>query len=421
MSLLEKLEARVGTITEEQARAALLAWVESPSRLTALVRKNGSALAALDYESIDAKFEVMPNRDMFDASPHPPLLVPLVRRTHPEGVYAWTGRGCKTASTSALLDRFLCCAERELLQIDRRGVTLLIPGNAGWPECLDTSWNPPSLLYVRGIMPQLRSCPGLALVGSRKNVGYGMRIARSLSNAWVKMGGVVVSGGAAGVDTAAHRGALDAGGKTVVVAGTGLARTYPLSNRELFEEVASQGAVISELPLQASAKPFHFPERNRIIAGLSGAVVIVQARNGSGALHTARFALKCRRMLFAVPGPVDDEACAGGLQLLSQGVAPLTNGGALAELFAQLTGAVPPRPLPLSSTSPPAVSITQLNPRAALLLEILQEGETHLDDLAARSGLTLGEVSLALVDLELKGWVQRTPGNHYQSTVRLKR
>lgn len=393
--MLERVEGKLGTLTEEQARAVLLAWIESPARLTALVRQHGCALAALDDGGEWYRRE--------DPVPVPP----------PAGGGGNCGRD---------EERLLESAERELDGISRDGLALITPESDGWPAVLSSGWNPPSLLYVKGEMPPLDGrSPGLALVGSRRNVAYGMRIALPFASSWADMGGVVVSGGAAGVDTAAHKGALDRGGKTVAVAGTGLGKVYPECNRDLFDRIAAQGAIVSELPLYAAAQPFHFPERNRIIAGLARAVVIVQARKGSGALHTARFALKCGRMLFTVPGPVDDEVCAGGLELLSQGVEALTSTGRLAEIFARLTGAPLPASLPLPGRSPPVVSMADLDPASAQVLELLERGPMHVDDLSSGTGFTLAKTSLVLVGLELKGWVDRTPGNHYQCTVRLER
>ncbi len=379
--MIESLERRLGPLDETVARALVLVGVKSPLELGNLLRTYGGARAALELapDSVLARWE------------------------------------------SA--DSFAKAAEEELKLLDRHSIRLLTPDSEGWPPALISSLRPPPLLYVKGLLPDLTGAPGLALVGSRSGAEYGERIAYGFAAAWAQMGGVVVSGGARGVDTAAHRGCLDRNGVTVAVMGSGLLKPSPAGNRELFAEISERGALVSELPLRGAPLHFSFPERNRIIAGLAAAVIIVQARANSGALYTARFALKCDRRLYTVPGPIDVAACAGGLKLLAEGVPPLVGTEALASLYGELAngppGAVSPR-LDLA-VKKQTVSLKGLEKKVKIALESVAEGLTHVDDLVASLGIGPGELSLLLCELELNGWVEKRAGNQYICNVRLER
>jgi len=275
---------------------------------------------------------------------------------------------------------------------------------------------------VRGETAVLQCPAALALVGSRHGVAYGCRVAGGLAAGWARLGGVVVSGGAIGVDTAAHEGCLAAGGGTIAVMGTGLAELYPRRNLPLFSAISASGIVASELPMRSRALPFNFPRRNRIIAALARAVVVVQARRDSGALHTARFALKCGRLLFTVPAPVDDESCLGGLELLLQGVPAMVGAAQLPGLFAGMTGGRPEEPrLPLESPTRRVVRLSGLPQDERELLELLSQDACHVDDLAGAVGRGGRELAVRLLSLELRGWIEKAPGNRYVSTVRLER
>lgn len=318
----------------------------------------------------------------------------------------------------------LCAAvERELLVMERMHTRFLVPGQDGWPPELNDSFNAPPLLYVRGRLPDFSRSPGLALVGARQATQYGLRVTRWLSVLWTEMGGVVVSGGATGIDTAAHQACLEKGGITVCVQGTGIARPYPAGNRGLFESVVEAGgALVSEMPMDGPTRPFSFPLRNRIIAGLSSVVVVAQAGENSGALHTARFALKSGRLLFTVPAPIDEDQYRGGLKLLEEGVPALTSAGRLAHSFACAGGAAPKRaPLLALETKRKAVSASQLDNNVRLALEHLEQGPAHMDDLAGLLALDHGAVSLLLMEMELAGWVEKTAGNRYLSVVHVER
>lgn len=377
--MLARLEKELGVLDERSGRVALLGLTGSPAKLAALVREEGSALGALEAG----------HASLGPSGPGPEALRRVVL---------------------------------EFERMESTGARALIPGDDEWPLCLESSVRPPVLIFVRGSLPRREDGPGLAIVGSRRDAAYGCRVAGKFAQAWTSLGGWVVSGGALGVDTAAHRGGLEAGGPTVAVLGTGLDQLYPAANGSLFASILENGALLSELPMRAPARPSNFPQRNRLIAGLARATVVAQARRKSGALHTATFALKSGRLLFTVPAPVDDEACAGGVDLLIQGVPAMAGMEQLSQLYFDLaghSGAHAPR-LPLLARQMPTVALADLDRTEGLVLEMLAGGEAHVDDLAAALEMGQGPLSLVLLSLELRDWIAKKAGNHYRSKIRLE-
>ncbi|MBI2104334.1 MAG: DNA-protecting protein DprA [Candidatus Omnitrophica bacterium] len=216
------------------------------------------------------------------------------------------------------------CLERELALAERCGAAIVTLADAAYPTRLKTIPDPPLALYVRGTLTAADET-AIAIVGSRRASPYGRQCAERLSEDLALRGITVVSGLALGIDGAAHRGALRAGGRTLAVLGSGLARLYPPAHERLADQAAEQGAVLSEYPLEAEPLPHHFPRRNRLISGLSLGVIVVEASARSGALITADCALEQGREVFAVPGPMTSVTSEGTHRLLKQGARLVTS------------------------------------------------------------------------------------------------
>jgi DNA processing protein len=273
-------------------------------------------------------------------------------------------------------------------------LTTLRRRDPAYPPLLSQLHDPPDELYVRGRAEVLTE-PAVAVVGARSCSSYGSQVARSLARELTAAGVVVVSGLARGIDGEAHRGSLEAGGSTIAVLGCGIDRDYPRSNAGLAERIRASGGVVSEYPPGTEPAPWRFPARNRIIAGLSLATVVVEARERSGALITADFALELGREVFAVPGEITAALSAGTNDLLRQGAAPLLS----AEDVLRALGLEPP------DMPPPPVSGA-----AASVLRLLTDTACDFDGLVRMSGQSSAEVAAALVELELAGLVDEAEG-----------
>jgi DNA processing protein len=273
-------------------------------------------------------------------------------------------------------------------------LTVLRRRDARYPPLLAELFDPPERLHVRGDRGVLTE-PAIAIVGARSCSPYGAQVARGLARELAAAGLVIVSGLARGIDGEAHRGALDAGGRTVAVLGCGIDRDYPRSHSELARRIRARGAVASEYPPGVEPAPWRFPARNRIIAGLCLATIVVEARERSGALITADFALELGREVFAVPGEITSMLSAGTNDLLRQGAAPLLSAH---DVFAAL-GFEPAPP------SPPQVSRA-----ATAILALLADGARDADALSRASGRSSAEIAAALVELELAGCIAQGDG-----------
>jgi DNA processing protein len=265
-----------------------------------------------------------------------------------------------------------------------------------FPPLLRSIHDPPPGLFLRGDTElELLARPAVAVVGARACSGYGASVGRSLGRELAAAGLVVVSGLARGIDAEAHRGALEAGGPTVAVLGCGIDRDYPAAHAELARRVAAAGLIVSEYAPGVEAAPWRFPARNRIVAGLSAATVVVEARERSGALITADLALEEGREVFAVPGEITSSLSSGTNALLKLGASPLTGPDDVLSIFGL-------------QTQPP--SVADVSPAAAALLELVRACPAGADALARSSGLGAGEVARALVELELGGLVTAAEG-----------
>jgi DNA processing protein len=284
----------------------------------------------------------------------------------------------------------------ELERLARLGFRFVARSDPGFPPLLRAIHDPPPGLFVRGEEEiALLARPAVAIVGARACSAYGRQVARSLARDLAAAGLVVVSGLARGIDSEAHRGALESARTTVAVLGCGIDRDYPAANRELARQVTATGLVVSEYAPGVEPAPWRFPARNRIVAGLCAATVVVEARERSGALITADFALEEGREVFAVPGEITSALSAGSNALLRLGATPLTCSEDVLESFGL---AAPDRRDP------------QLGTTAAAVLERVREGAAGADELARATGLGAGELAATLTELELAGAVAQEEG-----------
>jgi DNA processing protein len=308
-------------------------------------------------------------------------------------------------------------AASEIERARRSGCRILCLTSGDYPDLLRQIPDPPLLLYVKGDVSAAAN--PIAVVGSRRATRYGMAASQRLSAQLAAAGIAVVSGLALGIDTAAHKGALMAGGKTVAVLGSGLLRIYPPENEDLFHQIVQNGAVISEFALTAAPEARHFPQRNRIISGLSRGVVVVEAAARSGALITARLAAEQNREVFAVPGSIQS-AMSGGTHLLIQQGAKLVAqvSDILEEIVPLLNG---PRTFEKNVSDPPSAQPTTelagLTAQEANIYRLLEPYPIHIDALARQLNMAPGALAAALLTLELKGLAVQQPGMNFALKV----
>lgn len=285
----------------------------------------------------------------------------------------------------------------------RAGVAVLRHSDEGYPGELSGDLEPPAILFALGELAALRR-PRVAIVGTRRCTGAGAGFARELGRDLTGAGVAVVSGLAIGIDGAAHRGVLDAGGAPIGVVGSGLDVVYPSRHRDLWEQVLSTGVLLSEAPLGARPAPWRFPARNRIIAALADAVVVVESHEAGGSMHTVREADDRAIQVLAVPGSVRSPASAGTNQLLAEGCAPARD--ATDVLVA----------LGLSSATRAAAVETRRQPEgdARVVLAALAWEPATFEHLVARASLALPDLALALESLVAEGWVACSGGWYEQ-------
>ena len=295
-------------------------------------------------------------------------------------------------------------AREQLRLANRQGVSFVSYWDSRYPERLKQIPDPPVLLYVRGALPGEKEV-AVAVVGTRVPSAYGKLVTANLSRDLVREGVTVVSGLARGIDTVAHRAALEAGGKTIAVLGSGLDVIYPSENRALASEIAKSGAVVSEFPLGTQPDATNFPRRNRIISGMSAGTLVVEAGEKSGALITAQLALEQNREVFAVPGNITSDRSRGTNLLIKQGAKLVQNvQDILEELRPQLRG------LLREAQSAPRISMSESE---KVVYEILSDEPKHIDDIAAELAQPTGTVLATLLSLELKNLALQLTGKYF--------
>ncbi|MEE8106406.1 MAG: DNA-processing protein DprA [Planctomycetota bacterium] len=287
--------------------------------------------------------------------------------------------------------------QRELSAAARAGIVVSPWGGPGYPGAFRELADPPPVVYRRGAFEDDEGEVRVAVMGTRRATTYGERIARTLGADLARAGVSVLAGFGRGIDTAAHEGALSAGGRCVGVLASGLLEPYPPEGLEMLERVAQTGAVFSEFPLRVGARPEHFPKRNRLLAALSLAVVVVEAGERSGVMSLVRHALDLGREVLAVPGPVDRESSRGTLRLLREGATPIGSSRDLFEALGWCRGG--PADLPKEERA---------------VLEALAPGPAASAKVAVECSLTEECAAGLLLTLEVRGLVARQPDGHYE-------
>ena len=321
-----------------------------------------------------------------------------------EGIRHQTVRSMRTEVSTTVIDR-------EFNRLEQNGVHIVTIHDRDYPERLKQIHDPPPLLFLKGeLLPEDHQ--SIAIVGSRKCSEYGRTMAHRISQELALRGFTIISGLARGVDASAHEGALNAGGRTLGILGCGLDVNYPPQHDRLKEAILKQGAVISEFSMGTAPEPNNFPKRNRVIAGMSLGVIIVEAAQKSGALVTAACALEQGREVFAVPGPVGSKTSVGTHQLIKQGAKLVESvEDVLDELQGSIETSIMRRPVQSIPAGP--VRFQSLNPKEKEVYSILSQGPQHVDALTVQTQLSASKLAGLLLQLELKGAIKQLAGQRY--------
>jgi len=326
------------------------------------------------------------------------------------------GIGFKTAERiAASRDKFDAAAEVELAQ--KLGVWIIHFDDERYPPVLKRIYDPPPVLYIKGSLSRQDNL-AVSIVGSRHCSLYGQEQASRFAHFLASAGFTVCSGMARGIDTAAHQGALSAGGRTIAVQGCGLANIFPPENKKLFELIAESGACVSELPLRYEPLAVNFPPRNRIIAGLSLGTIVVEAALRSGALITAKAALDYNREVMAVPGKIDSPLSKGAHQLIKEGATLIESVedvmqalGCIGEQLASHVSAAAAEAAERAEKSLFDVSQLKLSGDERKIYDCLDKEPVHIEQIIAETDLPAGSVNAALISLRLKGLIKQLPGS----------
>ncbi|MDD2689839.1 MAG: DNA-processing protein DprA [Candidatus Omnitrophica bacterium] len=332
-----------------------------------------------------------------------------ILRAPEEKLMAVSGIGEKIAHKIASLKKE--DLDKEFASVKKLGLKIMIQNDPDYPRNLKYMYDPPIVLYVKG---EIKSEDNLsiAIVGSRRASFYGLSCAEKFAGELSNKGFTIVSGMARGIDSYAHRGALKAGGRTVAVMGSGFNQIYPPENEELAEEIAQNGAVISEFSLDMPPKKENFPCRNRLISGLSLGVLVVEAARNSGALITADFALEQGREVFALPGKVDSDTSFGTNKLIKEGAKLVSSCDDILEEFM----------LPASNVSQDKEAKAELKSvlpdrEESQLYDLISGQSINLDELIGKTNLDIASISDILLRLQMKKLIRQLPGKQFVRSV----
>jgi DNA processing protein len=294
----------------------------------------------------------------------------------------------------------------ELKRIEQSGCKIVLQSDENYPPLLKQIYDPPVVLYVMGSLT-VKDRNAVAMVGSRMTTHYGIEVARKIAYQLAYTGVTVVSGGARGIDTASHQGALSAKGRTIAVLGTGINLVFPAENGELFGRIAEQGALVTQFPFNRKADKMSFPIRNRLVAGMTLGTVVVEANLTSGALITAGMAVDYGRQVFAVPGRVDSPRSKGCHDLIKKG-AKLCEG--VEDILSEFEYMFPASNLPSMLNDAAALPAMTLSEAEQTVYDLVDKEECNTDDIIRRSGMPSSSVSVALLGLEMKRLIRQLPG-----------
>jgi DNA processing protein len=357
----------------------------------ALARVKG--LGAVSFKKLAARF----------VDPTAAFSAALAELEQVEGLHRDTIDGIVAFSDWAEVDE-------EIERARDAGIAIVPFTNPNYPARLRTIADPPPFLYVKGNI-LTDDDKAVAIVGSRSASEYGRRVARDLARGLASLGFTVVSGMARGIDGAAHQSALQAGGRTIAVLGSGVERAYPAEHDMLYRRIGENGAVVSELPIGTRPMAFNFPARNRLISGLSLGVVVVEATEKSGSLITATLAVEQGREVFAVPGEVGSSRSRGAHRLIRQG-AKLVEG--VDDIIEEVAPQLLDRTSSATQREPRVLPLTASD-AARTIFALLQENTLQVDQVIERTGISAAQVLETLLDLELQGLLRQLPGKIYRA------
>ena len=297
----------------------------------------------------------------------------------------------------------------EVKRIEDFGCRIVTQNDEAYPRLLLQIYDPPILLYVKGeLLPKDKN--SVAMVGSRLTTHYGIETARKLAYQLAYLGVTVVSGGARGIDSAAHQGALSAQGRTVAVLGTGINICWPSENKQLFDRITENGALVTQFPFNRPGDKQSFPIRNRIVAGMTLGTVVVEANLTSGALITANFANEYGRQVFAVPGRIDSPRSKGCHDLIKKG-AKLCEGAE--DILSEFEYLFPPSNKQASACETGILPALELSDNEHKVYDCLSEEQVSIDEGIRKSGLPASAASVALLSLEMKRIIRQLPGKMF--------
>lgn len=323
------------------------------------------------------------------------------------------GVGPQTAEAILTFDDE-AAVDREIDRAETLGAELISPWDARFPDQLQEIYDPPAYLWMRGTLPDALA-PMITIVGTRSCTDYGRAQAHHFASELARRGFTIVSGLAYGIDGAAHKGALDVGGRTVAVLGSGVGHIYPSKHKSLATRIVENGALLSEYPVDAEPEAPNFPERNRILSGLALGTLVVESFSEGGALITARLALEQNREVFAVPGAITKDSSRGANRLIQRGHAKLVM--EVEDLLEELPDVTVQDPKEVDAevvASTEADPVEDLSAEEALLYESLTDRPVHIDALCAETEMDPSTALVHLLELEFKGLVRQLAGKQFR-------